>query len=109
MRDPARDLQKLVALKRQRAEQRVQALQMELDGAKAKLGEAEANLRAVDDPELDFTIRSLALQQGRVEGLIAARKARQSDVTAAEARLTEAREALKWVIYSEARLDDLTE
>jgi predicted nucleic acid-binding Zn-ribbon protein len=109
MRDPARELQKLVALKRQRAEQRVQALQVELDAERARLAQAEANLRAVDDPGLDFAARSLSLQQGRVDGLIASVKARQGDVSAAEARLVEAREALKWVMYSEDRLDDLTD
>ena len=44
-----------------------------------------------------------------MDGLIASVKARQGDVEAAETRLSEAREALKWVIYSEDRLDDLTE
>lgn len=108
MRDPARDLQKLVALKRQKAEQRVLDLQTELDAARGRLAEAVANLRASDNPDIDFTIRQQALQQGRIDGLIAQVGAREGDVGQAEAALAEAREALKWVIYSEDRLDDLT-
>ncbi|MCI4644712.1 MAG: hypothetical protein MRY64_08020 [Hyphomonadaceae bacterium] len=108
MRDPDAQLKKLVALKRQKAEQRVLALQQVCGRAEMALAEAKANLRAADNPELDFTARSLALQGGRVEGLIAQVRARESAVSAAAKDLAEAREALKWVLYSEDRLDDLS-
>lgn len=108
MRDPARDLQKLVALKRQKAEQRVLALQQALGEAEVRLAQAVASLRAADDINLDFTSRSMALQQGRVDRLIAEVRAKESDVSLARQALEEAKEALKWVLYSEDRLDDFS-
>ena len=108
MRDPARDLQKLVALKRQKAEQRVLALQQALGEAETALAGAVARLRAADSPDLDFASRSLALQQGRVDQLIADVGAREAGVAFARQALEEAKEALKWVLYSEDRLDDFS-
>ena len=107
MADTEATLAKLVALKRQRAEQRVFDLQQAVDDARAKLADLEARLVAMDaDVDANMVARLLAFQQGHVEKLVADIKAQRGTITDAEAELEAARAELRSVFHSEDQLAD---
>lgn len=104
MAETDRMLQKLVALKRQKAEQRVWALQQDLEKTEAALAELVRNLQATDNPALSFAACRLARQQGHVERVIAEIADLRVLISRKERELAEARDALRRTFHSEDRL-----
>lgn len=97
-------LRKIVALKRQSAEQRVRAIQIEVDRIESGIAERTASLRALDETKAGFEALSLAEENGHARKLIADTRAGQTALEIKRAELHEAREALKHVFHSEERL-----
>ncbi len=97
-------LQRLVALKRQAAEQSVLALQQRVRQAEAALGEAVARLDATDSEHLDFTLRKLAHQQGHIRKALADIEAQRRAVEETRSHLGEAETALRRALHAEERL-----
>ena len=107
MADTEATLAKLVALKRQRAEQRVFDLQQAVDNAEARLVELSDRLSAMDaDIDANMAARLLAFQQGHVEKLVADIRAQRRTIVDAEAELDAARAELRSVFHSEDQLAD---
>ncbi len=97
-------LRKIVALKRQSAEQRVRAIQIEADGIDADIAELTASLHALDETKAGFDALRLAEENGHARKLIADIRAGQAALIIKRAELHTAREALKHVFHSEERL-----
>lgn len=98
-------LKRLVALKRQAAEQSVLALQQRVREAEAALGEAVARLDATDSEHLDFTLRKLAHQQGHVRKVLADIDAQRRVVEDSRTHLGDAEDALRRALHAEDRLN----
>ena len=73
-------LRKIVALKRQSAEQHLRAVQMEVDRIVSDIAQLNADLHALDEARAGFDALRLAEEHGHVRKLIA-------DIRAAEAQL----------------------
>lgn len=109
MTDHAPILRRLVALKRQKAEQQVLSLQQELERIETSITALSSGLQAMDSPELGFPIRALAARQGHVEKLIAELAVQQVSMAKTETELGVARDALKRVFHSQDRLQRMAE
>lgn len=102
MADPDRMLARLVALKRQQAEQRLWAAQQDLEATRTALTRLQSRLQAADGGEV--SARLIAYRQGHVEKLVADIAAQQERVASRQAALEEARESLKKALHSENQL-----
>lgn len=99
-------LKKIVALKRQSAEQRVRALQNDVDRIEASIQALIAGLQGLDDGKAGFDALRLAQEHGHPPKLVADIRAAQTALTAKGAELHAAREALKHVFHSQERLNE---
>lgn len=97
-------LRKLVALKRQKAEQSFQSLQQDRNLIETTLRNLSDSLQAMNTQDLPFDTRKLAHQQGRVEKLIADIDAQRVLLAKTQSQLALARDALKRALHSEDRL-----
>ncbi len=99
-------LKKIVALKRQSAEQRVRALQTDVEQIEAAIAARIAGLQGLDDAKSGFDAHRLSEEHGHPPRLIAAIRAARAALTTKRAELHAAREALKHVFHSEERLNE---
>lgn len=100
-------LQSLVGLKRQKAEQDMQAIQMDVRRIEREMKETQAAMQALDQVGQDFDATSLARRHGAPERLIAELGRKRQELAARQADLDIAREALKRVMHSEDRIGEL--
>lgn len=104
----AETLKKIVALKRQSAEQRVRALQIEVGGIEASIAALMASLDPADLVKYGYEACSLAETNGHVGKVLAQVRHRNIALVSKDAELQAAREALKRVLHSEERLGQIT-
>ena len=97
-------LKKIVALKRQSAEQYMRAVQTDAERMEAAISALHADLRALDEVRAGFDAHRLAEENGHVRKLLADIRAGEAALMLKRAELHEAREALKRVFHSEERL-----
>ncbi|WP_084395923.1 hypothetical protein [Henriciella aquimarina] len=102
-----KDLSKLVALKRQKAEQDFAALQAEIRRDEQALAALRDRLNAADDQAAGYEAISLAHTHGHLGAVIGQMRTLEKEMAEKEERLGTFREALKNVLYSEQRLPDL--
>lgn len=106
-RKQAAQLQTLVGIKRQKAEQDMLILQQDVRRIEAEIAQIGENLNALDCTAEEFDGSSLARRHGTVERMIAELRARKAALAARRLDLEAARDALKRVIHSEGRAGDL--
>jgi len=99
-------LRKIVALKRQSAEQRVRVIQIEMERIEAFLQTLIVSLQDLDDAKSGFDALQLAQAHGYPSKLIADIGAARTALTLKRAELHVAREALKHVFHSQERLGE---
>jgi len=104
MAKQAATLRKIVALKRQSAEQYVRTVQNDADRIEASLAGLRANLLALDAGAAGFDAHRLAEENGHTRKLLADMRAAEAALALRRADLVKAREALKRVFHSEERL-----
>jgi hypothetical protein len=97
-------LRKLVALKRQRAEQVLLTVQSELVSLNRELASREASLAALDGGDDGLEARLLAHRNGHARRLIIEIRDCRERIVQKERDLLQARENLKRVFDSEERL-----
>ncbi|MEM5518832.1 hypothetical protein WNY37_17875 [Henriciella sp. AS95] len=104
----ARTLTKLVALRRQNAEQAMGQAKMSLDEAKAKLAALEAELRAAPGgTEQDYAALSLSDRFGNSQRILGQIEAQKSVVATCEETLAIRRNLLKQAFGSEQSLKEI--
>jgi hypothetical protein len=101
----AQVLKRIVALKRQSAEQRVRALQIEAEGIEAEIAGILRDLAALDEVIAGIDAHLLAEQYGHARKLIDNRRAAEVRLLAKRREVREAHEALKRAFHSEERLN----
>ncbi|KCZ50183.1 MULTISPECIES: hypothetical protein [unclassified Hyphomonas] len=97
-------LQKLVALKRQRAEQDLLSVQQELTALKTDLQRLEADLAALNGEAGGIESHILSYEHGYAQRQTFAIQACRAKIAEKEAEFVAAREALKRAFDSEQRL-----
>ena len=97
-------LRKIVALKRQSAEQHLRAVQMEADRIVSDIAQLNANLHALDEAKAGFDALRLAEEHGHARKLIADIRAAEAQLIVKRSDLHEAREALKRAFHSQEQL-----
>ncbi|MFN7054782.1 hypothetical protein [Hyphomonas sp.] len=97
-------LEKLTAIKRQKAEQEMLTLQAELRRMEDSLAALGADLSGLDTPGAGADMTALAYQQGRLTRLIAEIRQKQAALPGQQAAADAAREALKRALYSEDQI-----
>lgn len=100
-------LQKIVALKRQSAEQHVRTLQLDVERIEASIGDLAAGLKSMDVRKAGIDAHRLAEAHGHVGKVIRDIGARNAVLETKRAELQEAREALKRVFHSQERLGEV--
>lgn len=104
MAKPKDVLPKLVALKRQRVEQEVLALQQDLARIEATVAALNAGLKAMNDPPAGAEALSLSEANGHAPKLIRDIDAGKVELARRMAELEAARLALRKVFHSEEQL-----
>lgn len=99
-------LRKIVALKRQSAEQHLRAVQMDVDRIVSDIGQMHANLNAMDEVKAGFNALRLAEEHGYARKLIADIRKAEGLLAAKRSDLHEAREALKRAFHSQEQLNE---
>jgi hypothetical protein len=94
----------LVALKRQRVEQQVLALQQDVARIEAANEGLAAGLKAMDDPPAGFEALSLSAGNGHIPKVLKDIDASKAELARRRAELNAARLALKNVFHSEEQL-----
>lgn len=97
-------LRRIVALKRQSAEQHLRAVQMDVDQTVSDIARLNAGLHAMDEAKAGFDALRLAEEHGHARKLIADIRAAEAALAVKRSELHEAREALKRAFHSEERL-----
>lgn len=97
-------LKKLVALKRQRAEQTLLGVQKELSALRQELAALEARLSAMNGEGREITPQFLSYEHGYVQRLVSDLGECRARIARKEVEVISAREALKRVFDSEERL-----
>ncbi|MFN3911400.1 hypothetical protein [Hyphomonas sp.] len=97
-------LQKIVALKRQSAEQQVRMLQLDVERIELSINELAASLTAMDEGKAGFEAHWLAEASGYVGKVIRDIGLRRAALADKRSELHDAREALKRVFHSQERL-----
>lgn len=103
--DDQATLKRLVALRRQKAEQAFGTAKTDLREAKAQLDALQGEMAAIDAAGADYADVALSLRFGRSAFLMSRIDAQREAIARLEHVLHEAREALKKAIHSEERLD----
>lgn len=106
-RKQAAQLQTLVGIKRQKAEQDTLILQQEVRRIEEEIAGIGENLKALDRTGDEFDGSSLARRHGAVERMIAQLSSRKDALAARRGELEAAREALKRVMHSQDRIGDI--
>jgi len=101
------DLKKLVALRRQKAEQALALLQADIRAGEEALVSLQAELASLDKAAGDFGALSLAHRHGRPGALLARISETQAQIAENKGRLPAMRDAVKAALHSEQRLSDL--
>ncbi len=99
-------LRKIVALKRQSAEQHLRAVQLDVERIEAGIAALRDGLRAMDEVRAGFDAHRLAEENGHARKLIADFGAAETALVHKRSELHEAREALKRAFHSEERLGE---
>lgn len=97
-------LRRIVALKRQSAEQHLRAVQIAADGIAANIAQLTASLHALDEAKAGFDALRLAEEHGHARKLIADIRAAEAMLVVKRSELHEAREALKRAFHSQEQL-----
>ena len=97
-------LSRIVALKRQKAEQSLALMQASLRQSREKLVELETELARANDIGLDFEMLKLANQNGHIQRMLHDMERVRGEIAIIEGRLEDAREALKQILMSEDEL-----
>lgn len=100
-------LQNLVGLKRQKAEQDMLIVLQDVHLIEAEIMQIAENLKALDCVVGEFDGCSLARRHGAVERMIAELAARKAALAARKLDFEAARDALKRAMHSEERARDL--
>lgn len=103
----ADQLQTLVGIKRQKAEQEVWSLQQQVRQIEDEMSQIDEELKAFDAASETFDGASLARRHGAVERMIGKQKQKKEQLAARRVDLEAAREALKRVLHSEDQIGDL--
>ncbi len=101
-------LKKIVALKRQSAEQRLLVLQTDAERIEAAIRQLRAGLAAMDTAGAGFDALCLAEQNGHVRKIISDIRTAQDALALKQTEVFDAREALKRAFHSENRLGEIT-
>lgn len=99
-------LQNLVGMKRQKAEQDMLILQQDVRRIETEIIQIGENLKALDCVADEFDGCSLARRHGAVERMIAELAARRAALAARKLDFEAARDALKRALHSEERTRD---
>ncbi|MEQ9505251.1 MAG: hypothetical protein RLO80_03195 [Hyphomonas sp.] len=99
-------LKKIVALKRQSAEQRVRTVQNDVDRIETHIQALCASLQGIDTSSAGSDAVHLAQEHGYPPKLIADIRAAQAALAIRQTELHAAREALKHVFHSQERLNE---
>lgn len=99
-------LQKIVALKRQSAEQQVRALQMDVDRIESAISALAGSLKSMDEGKAGFDAHRLAETHGHVGKILRDIDAGNAALALKRSELHGAREALKHVFHSQERLGE---
>jgi hypothetical protein len=102
------DLQKIVSLKRQKAEQDFHLAKQDRDRAGAEAAHLEESLRILDGQRGEAETFLLSLKNGRVSKLIQDIELVRATVTEKESVLRSAHDVLKRAFDSEDRLKNMT-
>ncbi|MFN4226450.1 MAG: hypothetical protein ACK4HR_09040 [Hyphomonas sp.] len=97
-------LPRIVALKRQRVEQQVLALQQEVARLESSLRDLAGRLKATDNPPAGIEALSLSQANGHVPKLVRDIDARKAELARRRSELDAARLALRNVFHSEEQL-----
>ena len=100
-------LQKIVALKRQSAEQHVRALQIDVERIELSISVLESGLKSMDEGRAGIDAHLLAEAHGHVGKVIKDIAGRRAELSAKQIELHDAREALKRVFHSQERLGEV--
>lgn len=103
----AAQLRSLVGLKRQKAEQDMLVIQKDVRRIETEIEAVQASMIALDQPGTDYDAASLARRHGGAERLVAELARKRAELSARQADLEAARDALKRVMHSEDRIGDL--
>jgi len=105
MAKQAQVLKRIVALKRQSAEQRLRALQIEAEGIESAIAGISRELASLDEVAAGIDAHVLAEQHGHARKLIENRRAAEARLSEKRREVLEAQEALKRAFHSEERLN----
>ena len=100
-------LQKIVALKRQSAEQHVRMLQLEVERIERAISALAGALKSMDEGRAGIDAHLLAEAHGHVGKVIKDIAARRAELSGKQIELHDAREALKRVFHSQERLGEV--
>jgi hypothetical protein len=106
-RKQAAQLQTLVGIKRQKAEQDMLSLQMDVRRIEVEIAGIGENLKALDRTGEEYDGASLARRYGAVERMISEIDRLKTELAARQVDLEMAREALKRAMHSEDRISEL--
>ncbi|PKP83086.1 MAG: hypothetical protein CVT79_03300 [Alphaproteobacteria bacterium HGW-Alphaproteobacteria-18] len=106
-RNQAAQLQALVGIKRQKAEQDMLILQQDVRRIEDEIAQIEGSLKALDKTGEECDGASLARRHGAVERMIAELGTRKAALAARKIDLEAARDALRRVMHSQDRIEDL--
>ncbi|MFN3608074.1 MAG: hypothetical protein ACK4Y9_03325 [Hyphomonas sp.] len=106
-RKQAAELRMLVGIKRQKAEQEMLGLQQDVRRIESEIAQIGENLKALDQTGDGFDGASLARQHGAVERMITELASRKAALAARRLDLEAARDALRRVMHSQDRIEDL--
>lgn len=102
-------LQKIVALKRQIAEQHVHAVQLKVEKIEVSIKSLQTSLKTMDEGKAGIEAHLLAEAHGHVGRVIKDIATRRGELSRAQLELYDAREALKRVFHSQERLGDIAQ
>jgi len=103
----AQTLSRIVALKRQKAEQSLALLQAALRHARDDLAQLDALLASSNNVSHDFETLKLATQNGHLRRVLHDIDRKKAEIAGIENQLDEAREALKQILMSEDELSKM--
>ncbi len=101
------DLGKLVALKRQKAEQAYAVMQADITAAETELDVLQARLEAGDVTDEGYAAHSLSERHGHPARILALIAMQKSSIAQKRAELRDMKEGLKRAFHSEQRLKSL--
>ncbi len=99
-------LQKIVALKRQSAEQHVRMLQLDAERIEMSISALLTSLKSMDEGKAGIDAHLLAEAHGHVGKVIKDIAARRAELSRKQLEVHDAREALKRVFHSQERLGE---